>query len=352
MLSSALMIIIAFAFVFLTFALSHEFGHFIVGKAAGVRVYEFSLGFGPSIRQFKRGETVYSLRTLPVGAFVKFAGLDEPSDPDDDVEDEDPRSFRSKPIILRILTILAGPFMNFVVAFVLFAIVFVSVGVPSAVIGEVYPDTPAWRGGIMAGDRIISIDNTRTDTITDVKDKIWQSPGRQLTFMIERDGAIIERVVTPERDESTHGGVIGVMLSEIWAQRGFLESVSRGASFTRSMSRNLLVTLWRMITGKVKPDVAGPIGIAQAVGQTAKLGFINVLYLAALLNVNLGLLNLLPIPVLDGGWIVLLLLEAIRRKPLSVEQEAFARMIGMAILGLLIVFATFSDIARLGVLGG
>jgi regulator of sigma E protease len=118
------------------------------------------------------------------------------------------------------------------------------------------------------------------------------------------------------------------------------------------MSRNLLVTLWRMITGKVKPDVAGPIGIAQAVGQTAKLGFINVLYLAALLNVNLGLLNLLPIPVLDGGWIVLLLLEAIRRKPLSVEQEAFARMIGMAILGLLIVFATFSDIARLGVLGG
>jgi regulator of sigma E protease len=107
-----------------------------------------------------------------------------------------------------------------------------------------------------------------------------------------------------------------------------------------------------MITGKMKPDVAGPIGIVQAVGQTAKLGFINVLYLAGLLNVNLGLLNLLPIPVLDGGWIVLLLLEAIRRKPLSVEQEAFARMVGLAILGFIIVYATFSDITRLGVLGG
>jgi regulator of sigma E protease len=351
-LSSLLMIIIAFAFVFLTFALSHEFGHFIVGKASGVRVYEFSLGFGPSIRQFKRGETVYSIRALPLGAFVKFAGLDEPSDPADDVGDEDPRSFRSKPIILRILTILAGPFMNFVVAFVLFVMVFVRVGVPQAVIAEVYPETPAWHGGIMAGDKIISIDNAPTDTVSDVKDKIWQSPERRLTFIIERDGARIERVVTPKTDPDTHGGVIGVMLSEVWTRRGFLESVGRGASFTRSLSKNLLLTLGRMVTGKIKPDVAGPIGIAQAVGQTAKLGFINVLYLAALLNVNLGLLNLLPIPVLDGGWIVLLLIEAVRRKPLSVEQEAFARMIGMAILGLLIVFATFSDIARLGALGG
>lgn len=352
MLSSALMILIAFAFVFLSFAFSHEFGHFIVGKAAGVQVYEFSLGFGPSIRQFTRGETVYSVRALPLGAFVKFAGLDEPPDPDCDVDDDDPRSFRSKPVILRILTILAGPLMNFVVAFILFAIVFVQVGVPSAVIAEVYPETPAWRGGIMAGDKIISIDNAPTDTVGDVKDKIWQSPGRQLTFVIERDGAVIERVVTPEQDPSVHGGVIGVMLSEVWTRRGFFESVSRGARFTMSLARNLLITLGRMVTGKIKPDVAGPIGIAQAVGQTAKLGFINVLYLAGLLNVNLGLLNLIPIPVLDGGWILLLLIEAIRRKPLSVEQEAFARMIGMAILGLLIVFATFSDIVRLGAMGG
>ena len=352
MLSSALMIFIAFAFVFLTFAFSHEFGHFIVGKASGVRVYEFSLGFGPSIKQFKRGETVYSLRTLPLGAFVKFAGLDEPQDPADGVDDEDPRSFRSKPIILRILTILAGPFMNFVVAFILFAVVFLSAGVPSTIIAEVYPETPAWRGGVVAGDRIISIDKVRTDSITEVKDKIWANPGRALTLTVERDGAKLDLVVTPETDEDTRGGIIGVILSEVWTRRGFLESVSRGAAFTKNLSENLLVTLGRMVTGKIKPDVAGPIGIVQAVGQTARLGFINVLYLAALLNVNLGLLNLLPIPVLDGGWIVLLLIEAVRRKPLSIEQEAFARMIGMAILGILIVFATFSDIARLGVLGG
>ena len=279
---------------------------------------------------------------------MKFAGLDEPLDPDEDVDEQDPRSFRSKPVILRILTVLAGPFMNFVVAFILFVIVFTSAGVPSAMIAEVYPETPAWHGGIVAGDRIISIDKTRTDNIAEVKEKIWQSPGRTLTFTIERDGERIERVVTPELDTDTRGGIIGVMLSEVWTRRSFLECMSRGASFTKSLAKNILFTLGRMITGKVKPDVAGPIGIVQAVGQTAKLGFINVLYLAALLNVNLGLLNLLPIPVLDGGWIVLLLIEAIRRKPLSVEQEAFARMIGMAILGLLIVFATFSDIARLG----
>lgn len=352
MLGSAILIIISFIFVFLTFALSHEFGHFIVGKASGVWVYEFSLGFGPIIKQFKRKETLYSIRILPLGAFVKFAGLDQPPDSTDDVTDEDPGSFRSKPIILRLFTILAGPFMNFIVAFILFSIVFTAAGVPSAIIAEVFPGTPAWHGGVIAGDRIISIDGARADSIADVKDKIWQNPGQPLNLKIEREGEIIERTVTPESDPDAQGGAIGVMLSEIWVRRGFLESVSRGMSFTGKMSWNLLLTLWRMITGKIKPDVAGPIGIVQAVGQTARLGLINVFYLAGLLNVNLGLLNLLPIPVLDGGWVVFLLIEAIRRKPLSVEQETFARMVGMAILGVLIVFATFSDIIRLGTSGG
>lgn len=160
MIETAVTTALAFAFVFATFALSHEFGHFAVGKAAGVKVYEFALGFGPLLARARRGETAYSLRAFPLGAFVKFAGLDRPEDPKDDVGANDPRSFRSKALPWRVATILAGPLMNFVMAFVFFAVVFAAVGVPSAIIAEVYPDMPARAAGLQPGDRIVAINRT------------------------------------------------------------------------------------------------------------------------------------------------------------------------------------------------
>lgn len=345
---SVVITVLAFAFVFATFALSHEFGHFAVGKAAGIKVYEFALGFGPLVWRRKRGETVYSLRALPLGAFVKFAGLDRPDNPQDDVDASDPRSFRAKPLTWRIATILAGPFMNFVMAFVFFTVVFVAAGVPVAVVSEVYPGMPAQAAGLQAGDRVVAVGRTPTETVAEVREAISVSPGKPIAITVEREGARITFQVTPARDPETGQGVIGVLLSEPWQPAGVLRAVCTGATFTVDIAKNLLVTLGRMVSGRVKPEVAGPIGIAQAVGQTARLGIVNLLYLAALLNVNLGLLNLLPIPVLDGGWIVLLGIEALRRRPLNEEQEALARMVGMAILALLIAFATLSDIARLG----
>lgn len=340
--------VVAFAFVFATFALSHELGHFIVGKAAGVKVYEFAVGFGPLVWRRKRGETAYSLRALPLGAFVKFAGLDRPDDPQDDVDASDPRSFRAKPLRWRIATILAGPFMNFVMAFLLFSVVFVAAGVPVAVVSEVYPGMPAQAAGLRAGDKVVAVGGTATETVAEVRDAISANPGKPIDITVERDGARVTLQVTPSKDPETGQGMIGVLLSEPWQRASVFRALRAGATFTVDISKGLLVMLGRMITGRVKPEVAGPIGIAQAVSQTARLGMVNLLYLAALLNVNLGLLNLLPIPVLDGGWIVLLGIEALRRRPLNEEQEAFARMVGMAILALLIAFATFSDIARLG----
>jgi len=340
--------VLAFAFVFATFTLSHELGHFAAGKAAGIKVYEFALGFGPLIWRRKRGETVYSLRALPLGAFVKFAGLDRPDNPQDDVDAGDPRSFRAKPLGWRIATILAGPFMNFVMAFVFFAIVFVAAGVPAAVVSEVYPGMPAQAAGLQAGDRIVAVGRATTETVAEVRDAISAALGKPITITVEREGARMSFQVTPAKDPETGGGVIGVLLSEPWQPAGVLKAVRTGATFTVDVARNLVVTLGRMVSGRMKAEVAGPIGIAQVVGQTARLGLVNLLYLAALLNVNLGLLNLLPIPVLDGGWIVLLGIEAVRRRPLDEEQEAFARMVGMAILMLIMAFATLSDIARLG----
>lgn len=352
MVETAVTTALAFAFVFATFALSHEFGHFAVGKAAGIRVYEFALGFGPLIARIRRGETIYSLRALPLGAFVKFAGLDRPDNPQDDVDAADPRSFKNKALPWRIATILAGPFMNFVMAFVFFATVFVAVGVPTVVVAEVYPGTPAQAAGLRAGDRIVAINHTSTETVGEVRDIISASSGKRITITIERDETRLDRLVMPASDPRTGAGIIGVMLSEPWQPTGAAKAVRTGAAFTADMARSLVVSLGRMVTGKIKPEVAGPIGIAQVVGQTARLGLVNLLYLAALLNINLGLLNLLPIPVLDGGWIVMLGVEAARRRPLNASQEAFARMVGIAILALLIAFATLSDIARLGGLIG
>jgi regulator of sigma E protease len=349
---SVVVTVLAFGFVFATFALSHELGHFVVGKAAGVRVYEFALGFGPRVWRRRRGETVYSIRALPLGAFVKFAGLDRPEDPRDAVDSSDPRSFRAKHVAWRIATILAGPFMNFVMAFVFFCVVFVAAGVPTVVVSEVYPGTPAEAAGLRAGDRVVAVGRAATETVAEVREAISASSGRAIAVTVDRDGTRQSFRVTPVRDPETGRGVIGVLLSEPWQRSGVLRALGTGATFTVDVARNLLVTLGRMVTGKVRPEVAGPIGIAQTVGQTARLGMVNLLYLAALLNVNLGLLNLLPIPVLDGGWIVLLSIEALRRRPLNEEQEAFARMVGIAILALLIAFATFSDIARLGGLLG
>ncbi len=344
--------VLAFAFVFAAFALSHELGHFLVGRAAGIKTYEFAIGFGPVIAKRRRGGTTYSLRAFPLGAFVKFAGLDHPDDPRDDIDASDPRSFRNRPLALRVATILAGPLMNFVTAFLLLTMVFVAVGVPMTVVAEVRASMPAESAGFRAGDRIVAIGRARVETVAEAKDMISASPGKPLVVTVERDGETVRLTVTPTADPATKSGVIGVMLSEPWRRAGVARAVWTGLTYTWDVARSLVVSVVRMLTGRTRPEVAGPIGIAQVVGETARTGIVNLLYLAALLNVNLGLLNLLPVPVLDGGWIVLLAIEAIRRRPLGVEQEAFARMVGMAIIAVLVAFATLSDIARLGGLIG
>ncbi|HHV61617.1 MAG TPA: RIP metalloprotease RseP [Firmicutes bacterium] len=339
--------ILAFAFVFTTFALAHEFGHFAVGKAMGVKVHEFSIGFGPRAIRFRLGETVYSLRLLPLGAFVKFGGVDKPEDPAEEIAPDDARSFTNKSVPARALIIAAGPVMNFVAAFVLFSVVFLGFGVPTVQVKDVIKGSRAELAGLKARDRIILIDDQRVDGVADVRERIMAHPGESMSLTVLRDGVERTIQVTPAKDPETGSGVIGVVLEEPWVRASIIDALGTGARYTVNMSRSLVVALGRMITGRMKAEVAGPIGIAQMVGESARLGLFNLLFLAAVLNVNLGLLNLLPIPVLDGGWLLFLVIEALRRRPLNQDQEAFARLIGMAVLMLILLFATFSDIMRL-----
>ncbi|HHY46690.1 MAG TPA: PDZ domain-containing protein [Firmicutes bacterium] len=342
-----LLTLLSFILVFSLFAFVHELGHFVAGRACGIKVLEFSIGFGPRFFKTKRGGVIYSLRLLPLGAFVKFAGLDRPEDPAEDIPENDPASFRNKPIWARIATVLAGPLMNFIAAVVIFAVVFIAIGVPATMIKDVEPGRPAAAAGMLPGDRIVEVAGRPARGIGEVRERIMSSPGREIMVVVERDGRRVPLRITPERDPSTGSGLIGVTLQEVWGPAPVRESLAYAWSFTRSVASGLVRALARMATGRMKPDVAGPIGIAQMVGQTARLGLTNLLFLTAVLNVNLGILNLLPIPILDGGWIIMLLFEAIRRRPLTESQETLARLIGLAVIGLIILFATASDIARL-----
>lgn len=338
--------LIAFIVVFGTIVFIHELGHFLVAKLAGVKVFEFSLGFGPQLIRKRIGETVYSLRLLPLGGFVKLAGMDEAEELEDAVTDDDPRNFNRKPLAWRMATIAAGPTMNFLLAIILFTVFYMTVVVPPT-IGFVAPDSAAEQGGVQSGDEIIAINGQSVDTSQEIVKKIQQSAERPLTLTVQRGNETVTLEVTPQGVEGQ--GRLGVDIYDEKPQYPLGQSLVAGTVQTYRVTKELVVSLYRMVTRKMPAELAGPIGIVQVVGQAANQGLVNLLLLAAVLNINLGLLNFLPVPVLDGGWLVILGIEAIRRKPLAPEHRGIAQFIGLALLILLMVFATFKDITRLNI---
>ncbi len=336
--------LIAFVLVFGTIVFFHEMGHFLVAKLVGIRVYEFSLGFGPGLVTKKLGETLYSIRAMPLGGFVKLAGMDEPVDEDAEiVPDTDSRSFANKPIPVRMATIAAGPLMNFVLAILLFGLYFMLVVVPPT-ITMVEPGSPADSVGLRPGDAFVAVNEEQVSNTDDVVNVIQRSGSEQILLTVERAGERIQLSVVP--DGAPGEGRIGVYIDEK-PQLPLGQSIMAGLMQTVRMTQELVSVLGRMVTGQMEAEIAGPIGIYQAVGETARQGYANLLLLAAVLNINLGLLNLLPVPILDGGWLVLLGIEGVRGKPVNPEYRGIAQFIGLALLILLMVFATFKDITRL-----
>ena len=334
---------IAFVVVFGTIVFFHELGHFLMAKLAGIRVYEFALGFGPAAIKRTLGETQYSIRVFPLGGFVKLAGMDEDPESTEVLSADDPRSFRNKSLGWRMGTIAAGPAMNFILAAVMFAFYFMLIIVPPT-ISMIEQGSPAHQGGLQPGDVFVEIQGQNVNTIDEVIGHIDAHAGSELAITVQRGSERVSLTATPAEVDGR--GRLGMDIFEK-PQLPIGQSLIAAVVQTGYMTRQLVLSIWEMITGAIEPDIAGPIGIVQIVGETANQGISQLLLLAAILNINLGLLNLLPIPVLDGGWLVILAIEGVRGKPVDPRYRGIAGAIGLALLLMLMVFATFQDILRL-----
>lgn len=347
--------VLPFVVVFGTIVLVHELGHFLVARRVGIKVHEFAIGFGRALFQWKRGETVYSIRLFPLGGFVKMAGMDAAVDPDEEVPEDDERTFQSKTIGQRMATIAAGPLANFLFAFVLLFLFHWAVAVPFTV-SDVLPDGPAAAAGLRAGDAIISVEGERVSNLAELSAALQQYPGQVVDVEIERDGRRLVYPVEARYDTGTDRVVIGVTVMAGGMagkdRMSFGQSIVQAASDTWQWTWELVSWLGRTITGQtpgaeLRESVAGPIGIVRTVGESARMGIGYLLLFAAVLNVNLGLINLLPVPVLDGGWLVFLLIEAVRGKPLPPEQQGMAQFVGLTLLLALMVVVFYLDLSRL-----
>ena len=335
--------ILAAIFVFGVLVTVHEFGHFITAKMTGMRVDEFAIGFGPKIYQQKDGETLYSLRAIPLGGYNKIAGMD----PDDPVE---PNAFNSKPIPARMLVILAGALMNFILPIILFSGIFMVDGrmqlVNEPVLGTVVDEMAAARAGLKAGDRIVTIDGKNVETWTDVVLNLRKAGTEEVTLTAERNGVLQTYKMTPMFDKDAGRPLIGVSPKFSKESLGFFGSIKEGFIYTKNIGLSMVSGLYKIVSGNAPADVAGPIGVAQMAGQVAEKGLLPLMNFVAFLSINLGVINLLPLPALDGGHFVLLLLEALRGKPLGGKAMTNIQMVGVALILALTVFSTFKDITR------
>ena len=343
----------------------HEFGHFIVGRWCGVKVDVFAIGFGRELLGFndKQG-TRWKFCAIPLGGYVKFAGdANGASVPDRDglvsmSAEERSRSLFFKPLWQRASIVAAGPIANFILAIILFAGVFYVRGVPvlQPVLGTIRSGSPAEMAGLKAGDRVLRIDGSRVGSFDDLIAAVSISANIPMTFIVERDGGERNIVVTPKQlvDQTRFGthrrGAIGAESSRNAAdfhidKPDVIDAVSLGIKKSWFVVDRTVRYFGGLIVGTESADqISGPIGIAAVTGEIAKDGFMPLVYLAAVISVSLGFFNLLPIPILDGGHLLFFAMEAIRSKPLSLRVQDFGFRVGLSLLGLLILFATYNDI--------
>ena len=334
----------------------HEFGHFIVARWLGVGVTKFSFGFGPKLAGVTRGETEYLISAIPLGGYVKLVGE---NDEEEVSPEERDRAFYGKPVWVKMAIVSAGPIANLVFAFLVFWVVFQG-GVPALTpkIGDVMPDTPAARAGIEAGDLVVRIGEREITTWEELAAGIQESgAGKVLAMTVRRGEKEIRVTVTPEiREglsifgEKIDGPKIGVVASKEVIQRKInpVAAISRAAEETWRIITLTVLTVVKLVMRVLPSDtLGGPILIAQIAGDQARQGISPFAYFLGLLSVNLGILNLLPIPILDGGHILFFSIEALRRKPLSPQARMMAQHVGLAVILMLTALVFYNDIARL-----
>ncbi|MFC7392582.1 RIP metalloprotease RseP [Scopulibacillus cellulosilyticus] len=400
----------------------HEFGHLILAKRAGILCREYAIGFGPKLFSIKKKETVYTLRLLPIGGFVRMAGEDpelieikpghrvglifnshdlvskiiinhtekypeakmitvDDADIEKDLvirgyEQEDgekftyyldrkadyvvdeqayqiapiDRQFGSKSILDRFLTIFAGPFMNFILAIIIFIVLYSIQGIPTdkPVLGKLVQGDPASTAGLHQGDRVLKINDQSIDTWKDVMTYVSDHPKESLIFTIKRDNQTKQmNVVTKERkgNKGAKEGYIGVYQP---TEKSFLDTITYSFKQTFFFIKQELLAIKMLITGTIGLNqLSGPVGIYNMTGQVVKHGFLMVLSWAALLSINLGIVNLLPLPALDGGRLLFIIVEALRGKPVDPKRESLVHFIGFAFLMLLMIVVTWNDIQKI-----
>ncbi len=346
--------ILATIFVLGILIFFHELGHFIVAKWSGIFVEKFSLGFPPFIFKKKFGDTEYCIGAIPLGGFVKMAG----ENPDEEVTGA-PHEFMSKPVRVRTAVVFAGPFMNFILAWlILWGIFFIQgefiTDPDHAVIGQVSPDSPAMKAGLQEGDIILAVDGTAVHSFADMGKVISKRVEEPVTIDWQRDGENMSATVTTMRETTYNAkgdkiavGMIGVGEKGTFKRLGFFTAAGMGFGRTLTFVKMIAKFVWDLVTMKVSAKmIGGPVFIAQAAGQQAQLGFGALLVFMSFLSVNLAILNVLPIPVLDGGHLLFLVVEKIKGSPMSMNHRMIAQQIGLAFLILVIVVVTYNDIVR------
>lgn len=355
-----------FLFLLTLLVFVHEMGHYLVGRWSGIRILAFSVGFGPELFGWtdRRG-TRWKFCAIPLGGYVKFFGdEDAASTPDlrrlDTIAPEERgRTFLGAKLWKRAATVAAGPIANFLLAIAIFAVLFSVYGraVADPVVAFVAPGSAAEKAGVLPGDRLLSIDGKPITTFDDVRRYVSVRPELPITVRIEREGGTIDLSMVPQRTESVdplgnkvEEGKIGIGTNQEAGNfrietYGPLEAVGQGALQSWHIVTGTFDYLSNLFVGRMKADqLGGPIRIAQMSGQMAKLGIAEVLNFAAVLSVSIGLLNLMPVPVLDGGHLMFYAVEALRGKPVGPAAQDLAFRIGFAMVLMLTAFAAWNDI--------
>ena len=325
------MTVIYAVILFVMLIFPHELGHFTVAKAVGVRVNEFAFGMGPAIFQRQKGETLYSIRLIPIGGYCAMEGENE--------ESESSRAFNNKPVWAKISVLLAGSAMNVLIAILAMTLVMGYIGTATTTIDEVQTGTPAYEAGLLSEDKVLSVNGTPIEKWNDIAAAIGSGEDR-LSITVERNGEEETFEMTPEKTEDGRY-IIGVTSK---VSHNALTAVSNGAKGTWSMTKGMFSALAQLVSGEVSTDeLSGPVGIVSLVSETKNYGMIYFGYLVALISLNLALMNMLPLPALDGGRIIFV----ITGKMISDNLEGKIHGAGMILLFGFMIFVTWNDITRL-----